>query len=234
MDYLRRNGNTSKLHLVRHFRLFLLLIVFSHRRVLGGTSLRCPRLPEAAQCRAWRYQRGKHCLVLKSLLHVTDLLVKENILIDFKGNARVADFGLSSYEDQTLLLPVPPSVKEQIRFDFSTELMRHGYSESMSSTMSSAVATSTIMNLSGAGTRRWMAPERLLPAQYGRESARATFEGDVFSYGMLLYQVGRLYFFPFVCMKHAYIKTSQTLVRVGNTRLLSEGDQPPGHPNTPP
>jgi serine/threonine protein kinase len=49
---------------------------------------------------------------------------------------------------------------------------------------------------SGAGSPRWMAPELLVPEAHNKTSARPTFESDVFSFGMLIYEVIRSYLIP--------------------------------------
>ncbi|KAJ7938963.1 kinase-like domain-containing protein, partial [Mycena leptocephala] len=41
---------------------------------------------------------------------------------------------------------------------------------------------------------RWMAPELLYPPQFGRSSSTATFESDVFAFGMVLYEARNIPF----------------------------------------
>ncbi|KAJ6589433.1 kinase-like domain-containing protein [Mycena capillaripes] len=43
--------------------------------------------------------------------------------------------------------------------------------------------------LSTGGTYRWMAPELLAPNQFGRNASQATFESDVFAFGMVVYEI---------------------------------------------
>ena len=56
-----------------------------------------------------------------------------------------------------------------------------------------AQAGPTAYTRSGAGSPRWMAPELLIPEAYHKMSARPTFESDIFSFGMLIYEVFQLY-----------------------------------------
>lgn len=60
--------------------------------------------------------------------------------------------------------------------------------KSLRSTLNSALSTR-----SGAGTVNWMAPERLVPKDYNRASAAATFSSDVFSFAMLVLEVRTLF-----------------------------------------
>ncbi|KIM47304.1 hypothetical protein M413DRAFT_63480, partial [Hebeloma cylindrosporum] len=41
----------------------------------------------------------------------------------------------------------------------------------------------------GAGTIRWMAPERLYPEEWGKGQATSTFESEIYSLGMVLYEI---------------------------------------------
>ena len=56
-----------------------------------------------------------------------------------------------------------------------------------------AEAVPSAYTRSGAGSLRWMAPELLVPEVYNKTSARPTFESDIFSFGMLIYEVFQLY-----------------------------------------
>jgi serine/threonine protein kinase len=105
-------------------------------------------------------------------------------LVDDNGKACVADLGLSS----SVIPQVETAVTRKIQFEYEIAL-RGVVPKSMRTTISSTAASSTLGSLSGAGTFRWMSPERLIPEQYGQKSAKPTFQSDVFSFGMLIYQV---------------------------------------------
>ena len=56
-----------------------------------------------------------------------------------------------------------------------------------------AEAEPSSYTLSGAGSPWWMAPELSVPEAYYKMSGRPTFESDIFSFGMLIYEVFQLY-----------------------------------------
>jgi serine/threonine protein kinase len=49
--------------------------------------------------------------------------------------------------------------------------------------------TSSGVSNPGAGTIRWMAPERLYPEKWDKEQPISTFESDIYSLGMVIYEV---------------------------------------------
>ncbi|KAL0960267.1 hypothetical protein HGRIS_011895 [Hohenbuehelia grisea] len=110
-----------------------------------------------------------------------------NVLIDSEGKARIADFGLSHFHDAS---PGPDATNPRTKASqkrhrlLLTELRRRGLPQSFGTALSSALST-----MSAAGTTRWMAPERLAPEQFSLTSAAATFESDVFAFGMLGYEL---------------------------------------------
>lgn len=61
----------------------------------------------------------------------------------------------------------------------------------MSVTLASSLS-SRMSSFSGAGTYRWMAPERLIPEALEIPSAKPTFASDVFSLAMLAIEVSTL------------------------------------------
>jgi len=101
----------------------------------------------------------------------------------------VADFGLSSYEDPAIIPEVTSNIAKRMQTEYYRTLREVGMTESTSITISSAATSSTLSSLSRGGTSTWMAPERLMPKQYKKDSAKATFQSDVFSFGMLIYRV---------------------------------------------
>ena len=106
-------------------------------------------------------------------------------MVDDNGKACVADLGLSSY----VIPQVETAVTRKIQFEYEIALRGVVEPKSMRTTISSAAASSTLGSLSGAGTFRWMSPERLIPERYGQKSAKPTLQSDVFSFGILIYQV---------------------------------------------
>lgn len=47
----------------------------------------------------------------------------------------------------------------------------------------------TTMATTGVGTVRWMAPELLVPEEYGFEHSHPSKESDVYAFGMVIYEV---------------------------------------------
>ncbi|KAF8959814.1 kinase-like domain-containing protein [Flammula alnicola] len=90
-----------------------------------------------------------------------------NILVDQDGNACIADFGLSVLGD------------------------RHSSSSITGITPTDEISSSSVPHSthSGAGSPRWMAPELHLPEKWGNESARPTFQSDIFALGMVIYEI---------------------------------------------
>ncbi|KAG6830268.1 hypothetical protein H0H92_001534 [Tricholoma furcatifolium] len=108
----------------------------------------------------------------------------DNILISDKGKALICDFGIAALQDdieqsqQSQSPTVAPKWKPGL-FKRIKKAVEEG-SISHALTMFSQMS-----GMSCEGTRRWMAPERLMPEGFGRESAKATFESDVFSFAMV-------------------------------------------------
>jgi serine/threonine protein kinase len=135
-------------------------------------------------------------------------------LVDDSGKACLADFGLSTYNDPNFMPQATAAVTKQIRARYDTALRAVGMPESMTTTISSAAASSTLSSLSGAGTFRWMSPERLRPEFYGRKSAKPTSQSDIFSFGMLIYQVrdiqGRLVIIQGLSLNRCIVDSSRS------------------------
>ncbi|KAF8060700.1 kinase-like domain-containing protein [Lyophyllum atratum] len=113
-----------------------------------------------------------------------------NVLINDKERACISDFGISSLQEHIQPLPLAAldPAREEYLLRHCQEALRYaGKSQSLASTLSSRMSS-----FSGAGTYQWMAPERLLPEDYGLSSAKATFPSDVFSFAMLAIEVGHL------------------------------------------
>lgn len=110
--------------------------------------------------------------------------------MDENGKARIADFGSSFIQDLNLVPYVAPAISAKIRADCQLALKEVGLPEANSN----YTVSSTLASFSGAGTGRWMSPERLVPEFYGKTSAKPTLESDVFSFGMLMYQVRSFFF----------------------------------------
>jgi len=90
-----------------------------------------------------------------------------NVLVDFQWTAYLSDFGVSSFVKPTLQDHPQSAVCSSIE---STQQFLHS-------------------SASGGGTPRYMAPERLLPEIFRRESGRATFESDTYSLVMFIYEI---------------------------------------------
>ncbi|PPQ88278.1 hypothetical protein CVT25_005441 [Psilocybe cyanescens] len=103
-------------------------------------------------------------------------LKSSNILVAQDGRARIADFGLSHFGEPSY--PSPPTGISALRIAAAT------FSWALRTPPSFDSATHA-----GAGSPRWMAPERLVPDQWGIISARATFQSDIFGLGMVLYEI---------------------------------------------
>lgn len=125
--------------------------------------------------------------------------IQANILVNDSGIACISDFGLSSFQqfiqEPTVLPPLSndSELQERLLIQYNNALRAEGKSHS-------TYVSSVITTRSGAGTLRWMAPERLHPEDYGRTSAAATFASDIFSLGMLFLEACLL-FFPDIDIK---------------------------------
>ncbi|KAG6917273.1 hypothetical protein DXG01_003221 [Tephrocybe rancida] len=107
-----------------------------------------------------------------------------NVLISDDGKALISDFGLAALQEN---IEVPSPVHHTLPIDIrtcKTALREGGMSQSLASSILSRVS-----NFSGGGTLPWMAPERLLPENFGFKNAKPTFASDVFSYAMLAIEV---------------------------------------------
>ena len=101
---------------------------------------------------------------------------QDNILIDSNGKARISDFGLASYVDH------PPH-------DSAIECYFEVDTTASWNTTDSQRSVRDHCTLSGVGTPRFMSPERHDPERYGRSCAQPTTESNVFSFGMLAYEI---------------------------------------------
>jgi len=116
---------------------------------------------------------GMHYLKQCKIVHGD--LKGANILVDSQGTARISDFGVSLISDLT------------------QQRLSHGASHppipSFDGASSCESSRQILSTASGGGTWRYMAPERLLPDRYGCQSGRATFSSDIFSLGLVIYEV---------------------------------------------
>jgi len=127
------------------------------------------------------------------------MFFQANVLIADDGKACIADFGLSSIQEHCIVPAPRHSESDHVTWPIRCRnaLKSAGLPQSLESTLSSALTT-----CSGAGTFRWMSPERLLPEGWGRESAKPTFQSDIFSFAMLVHEVSKdpVFFFS----RHTY------------------------------
>ncbi|KDR70043.1 hypothetical protein GALMADRAFT_103711, partial [Galerina marginata CBS 339.88] len=101
-----------------------------------------------------------------------------NILVDLAGNARIADFGLSRFgEWPPTLLSTDALTSNPSSYTFLTTVPDH------------SASLENKVTHSGAGSSRWMAPERLMPEYWGNLSGKPTFESDVFAFAMVIYEI---------------------------------------------
>jgi serine/threonine protein kinase len=106
-------------------------------------------------------------------------------VIDDGGAPRIADFGLSFLD-----------WKSSSSIETRTRIMAGAFALSYIGGSFAADAINPADTRSGAGSPRWMAPELLVPEAHNKTSARPTFESDVFSFAMLIYEVIRSYLIP--------------------------------------
>lgn len=127
------------------------------------------------------------------------MFFQANVLIADDGKACIADFGLSSIQEHCIVPAPRHSESDHVTWPIRCRnaLKSAGLPQSLESTLSSALTT-----CSGAGTFRWMSPERLLPEGWGRESAKPTFQSDIFSFAMLVHEVSKDLIFFFT--RHTY------------------------------
>ena len=88
-----------------------------------------------------------------------------NILINRKGRACIADFGLSTIT---------------------------GVATAAGASRVSLISIDSLMSFTGGGTRRWMSPELLDPERFGMpesEDNRPTRQSDCYALGMVIYEV---------------------------------------------
>jgi len=110
-----------------------------------------------------------------------------NVLINDEGKACISDFGIASIQEHVEPSPLAAlnqAEEKSILRRCREALRRGGKSQSLASSLSSRMSS-----FSGAGTLRWMAPERLIPEELDLQSAKATFSSDVFSFAMLSIEV---------------------------------------------
>ncbi|KAF9482916.1 kinase-like protein [Pholiota conissans] len=128
---------------------------------------------------------GLHFLHQYNVVHGD--LKGDNILITDDGKACIADLGSSNFMELSQPLKASSSRPIVAFQSFATnETIR---SESTATNDSAISSLSGMSVFSAAGTTRYMAPERLFPEKHGAESARATPPSDVFSFGMLAWEV---------------------------------------------
>ncbi|PPQ83857.1 hypothetical protein CVT25_000916 [Psilocybe cyanescens] len=114
-------------------------------------------------------------------------LKSANVLITEEKKACIADLGAARLASSTM--PSFPTLGTGFRPHNSfpvqmTANMLTNHSQVLRSNESSIMS-----NVSNAGTLRYMSPERLDPPKFSQSSAQATFASDVFSFGMLAYEV---------------------------------------------
>ncbi|KIJ93238.1 hypothetical protein K443DRAFT_13007 [Laccaria amethystina LaAM-08-1] len=98
----------------------------------------------------------------------------KNIVIDDGGAPRITDFGLSFFD-----------WKSSSSIETKTRIMVGSFA---SGDISAVLAAASAYTRSGAGSPRWMGPELLVPEAFHKMSTRPTFESDVFSFRMLIYE----------------------------------------------
>jgi serine/threonine protein kinase len=103
-------------------------------------------------------------------------------VIDDGGAPRITDFGLSFFD-----------WKSSSSIETKTRIMVGSFA---SGDISAVLAAASAYTRSGAGSPRWMGPELLVPEAFHKMSTRPTFESDVFSFRMLIYEVLQLYLNP--------------------------------------
>jgi len=98
-------------------------------------------------------------------LHIAHSSPKANILINRDRQACLADFGLSTITGVTT------------------------YAEAA---RASLISNDSFMSFTAGGTLRWMSPELLDPARFGRQESdddRPTRQSDCYALGMVIYEV---------------------------------------------
>ncbi|KAG6917272.1 hypothetical protein DXG01_003220 [Tephrocybe rancida] len=110
-----------------------------------------------------------------------------NVLISDDEKALISDFGVATLQEDIEAPPIAAKTPTWRPIDIQTckvALRESGMPQSLAPSLFSRVS-----NFSGGGTFRWMAPERLMPKEFGFKSAKPTFASDVFSYAMLAVEV---------------------------------------------
>lgn len=102
----------------------------------------------------------------------------QNIVIDDGGAPRIADFGLSFLDWES-----------SSSIETRSHIMVGTFASGDISAVLAAEAVPSAYTRSGAGSPRWMAPELLVPEVYNKTTALPTFESDMFSFGMLIYEI---------------------------------------------
>lgn len=59
----------------------------------------------------------------------------------------------------------------------------------------STTSLTAMTNSGGVGTVRWMAPELLIPEEYGLTESRSSKQSDIYAFAMVIYEVRR---FPMI------------------------------------
>lgn len=106
--------------------------------------------------------------------------------------ACIADFGIAILQEHSSVPATTvtnnsfPRTALVLELQCRAALRMGNLPQSLATTMSSRMSS-----FSGKGTYRWMPPERLQPEVFDGPSAKATFEGDVFAFAMLIVEVRR-------------------------------------------
>lgn len=118
------------------------------------------------------------------------LRFQANVLINDAEKACIADFGIASIQEHAEpppLTELEPYAQQALLLKCREALKDGGMSVTLASSLSSRMSS-----FSGAGTYRWMAPERLIPEALDMPSAKPTFASDVFSLAMLAIEVSTI------------------------------------------
>ncbi|KZT27733.1 kinase-like protein [Neolentinus lepideus HHB14362 ss-1] len=115
---------------------------------------------------------GLEYLHMKGMVHGD--LKGENVLVDQHGRARLADFGLASVEGA--------DYRNLLKRAWSKDLKLPSLTEG-------TITIVTTLATTVGGTPRWMSPERLVPAKFGRKSTKPCAAGDVWAFGLLCYEI---------------------------------------------
>ncbi|KII88740.1 hypothetical protein PLICRDRAFT_41961 [Plicaturopsis crispa FD-325 SS-3] len=120
---------------------------------------------------------GLDFLTKRSIVHGD--LKGSNVMIDSEGTARISDFGTSFVV----------GIDETVRSETAQHAETPRAIAWMPPSATCTSASNSSATFSGIGTSGWMSPERLFPERFGMKSRMPTFQSDVYSFGMLVYQV---------------------------------------------